>query len=481
MAIRKIVPVILCGGSGSRLWPLSRESYPKQFLSLDPSNKLSMLQLTFKRISKIENIDNPILICNEEHRFITAEQMRQIDVTPKTILLEPFGRGTAPAIALAALKVIDSVENPILLILSADHLIKNQDKFIEAIKKGIPLADEDFLVTFGIIPNAPETGYGYIETDNEINSGETEAYKIKRFIEKPNLKDARRFSSDKNFLWNSGIFMFKAQTIIDELNNHSPEIIEKCKRSLTNNLIDLEFERLRKSEFLNCPDVSFDIAVMEKTNKGRTVPLNADWSDIGSWDKVWETSTKDSDGISKKGNVITIDSKNSLLISENRLTVGIGIENLIIIETGDAILVMEKTHSQKVKYIVENLKQQKILEGKEHKKIFRPWGNYTSIVEGKNWKVKKIIVKPQQSISLQKHKFRSEHWIVVNGNAKVEIENKIVNLYKNQSIYIPLGCKHRLSNSGNSNLILIEVQSGDYLGEDDIIRFEDNYGRVNQK
>ena len=275
--------------------------------------------------------------------------------------------------------------------------------------------------------------------------------------------------------------MFKAQTIIDELNNHSPEIIEKCKRSLTNNLIDLEFERLRKSEFLNCPDVSFDIAVMEKTNKGRTVPLNADWSDIGSWDKVWETSTKDSDGISKKGNVITIDSKNSLLISENRLTVGIGIENLIIIETGDAILVMEKTHSQKVKYIVENLKQQKILEGKEHKKIFRPWGNYTSIVEGKNWKVKKIIVKPQQSISLQKHKFRSEHWIVVNGNAKVEIENKIVNLYKNQSIYIPLGCKHRLSNSGNSNLILIEVQSGDYLGEDDIIRFEDNYGRVNQK
>ena len=477
--MRKIVPVILCGGTGSRLWPLSRESYPKQFLSLDPSNNLSMLQLTFKRISKIENIDNPILICNEEHRFITAEQMRQIEVTPKTILLEPFGKGTAPAIALAALKVIDLGENPVLLILSSDHLINNEYKFIEAIKKGMTLADEDFLVTFGIVPNSPETGYGYIETNNEINRDETEAYVIKKFIEKPNFKDAKRFSTDKNYLWNSGIFMFKAQTIIDEFNNHAPEIIKKCKRSLTNKLIDLEFERLSRTEFQNCPNISFDVAIMEKTNKGRTVPLNADWSDVGSWDKVWEISTKDSNGISRKGNTITMDSKNSLLISENRLIVGIGIENLIIIETGDAILVMEKTHSQKVKFVVENLKKQKILEGQEHKKIFRPWGNYTSIVEGKNWKVKKIIVKPKQSISLQKHNYRSEHWIVVNGKAKVELENKIIDLCENQSIYIPLGCKHRLSNSGDSNLILIEVQSGEYLGEDDIIRFEDNYGRVN--
>ena len=476
MSKKLLIPIILCGGKGSRLWPLSRESFPKQFISLF-DNKNSLLQETEKRILGINNIHDPILICNENHRFIVAEQMREIDVNPNTIILEPYGRNTAPAIAIAAFKAMKLNEESILIILSSDHSIKNLDKFLETVKMGQDFAEKGDLVTFGIVPDSPATGYGYIKSEKEFNNEKIEGLKICKFIEKPNLKLAKEFIKNKKFTWNSGIFMFKAKNILEEINKYQPEIYSACKESINKSSKDLDFERLDMNAFKKCPNMSIDIAVMEKTSKGIVLPLNAGWSDIGSWRSVWDNSLKDLNGNYSKGKVLIKDSRNNYFRSEDRLIVGLGLEDLIVVETSDAILIANKNKDQKVKDIVNELKDKKFPEGLSHKKVFRPWGNYTSLIESKRWQVKQIYVKPGGKLSLQFHHHRAEHWVVVKGTANVEISGKNQILGENQSVYIPIGAEHRLSNPGKIPLTLIEVQTGSYLGEDDIIRVEDVYGR----
>ncbi len=473
-----ILPVILCGGQGTRLWPLSRQTFPKQFLPFNYKNNNSLLQNTYKRIEKIQNIQDPMLICNEEHRFIVAEQMREIGIKPNSIILEPFGRNTAPAITIAALKSMKNGGDPNLLILSSDHEIENEKEFIKVVESGVEFSKMGNLVTFGIIPNAPETGYGYIKSKKPIYKSSTTGSKIERFFEKPNKKKAKIFIEDSRFTWNSGIFLFKASVILEEINYFFPELINLSKRSLEKSIYDLDFQRLEKNSFSKCPNISIDLAVMENTNKGYVIPLNAGWNDVGSWDAVWKISKKNKEGNFIKGNVHTINSKNCYLRSENRLIASIGIENLIIIETFDAILIANKESAQDVKILVDELKNSNISEGLEHKKIYRPWGDYLSLINEKNWQVKLIKVKPGGKLSLQKHHHRSENWIVVNGTAKVEIDGKESILHENQSAYLPLGCVHRLSNPGKIELKIIEVQTGSYLGEDDIERFEDEYGRI---
>ena len=472
-----IIPVILCGGSGTRLWPLSRASYPKQFLSLNSYNKKSLLQNTYQRISKLDNISMPILVCNEDHRFIVAEQMREINITPNSILLEPFGRNTAPAITIAALKSLEIEKDPILLVLSSDHEIQDNKKFLEVLEQGINDSIDKKLITFGIVPSSAETGYGYIKSETPFDPSCIKGDKIEEFIEKPNSELAEKLIKDKRFTWNSGMFMFKAKTILEEIKIYSPEVLEICKDSLKKSNYDLDFQRIDKNSFEDCPNLSIDIAVMEKTKRGIVLPLDAGWSDIGSWQSVWESSKKDHNGNYILGKTLIENSKNCYVRSENRLVAGIGLNNLIIIETNDAILVANKSESQKIKSIVKKLKDNNIPEGQKHLKVYRPWGHYLSVVEESRWQVKLIFVKPGEKLSLQMHHHRSEHWIVVNGTAEVEINDDKEYLCENQSTYIPLGGKHRLSNPGKIPLILIEVQSGSYVGEDDIVRFEDKYGR----
>lgn len=478
MSLNSIIPVILCGGSGTRLWPLSRKSFPKQFLSINNNANKSLLQSTQERINKLEGIKAPILICNEEHRFLVAEQMRGINIDPSIILLEPFGRNTAPAVTLAALKALQFEDDPSLLILSSDHVIKDEDQFLRVIKAGLRYLEEDRLVTFGIVPTTPETGYGYIKSEEPLIEKSLKGSKINSFIEKPDLIKAKKIFKDKRYTWNSGMFLFKANLILKEIKEFAPEILSCCKNSLTENLYDLDFQRLNKDIFYKCPNISLDIAVMEKTTKGTVLPLSAGWTDIGSWDAVWKISNKDKSGNYIKGNVISKNTKNSYLQSEKRLIATIGIEDLIVVETSDVVLVANRDKSQEVKDIVGILKKKGISSGKEHKKIYRPWGFYESVVEDKRWQVKLITVKPGEKLSLQRHTHRSEHWIVVSGTAKVEVDKNEIILYENQSSYIPLGSIHRLSNPGKIPLSIIEVQSGSYLGEDDIERFEDNYGRT---
>ena len=479
MKEKKIIPIILCGGTGSRLWPLSRESYPKQYLKLASNDKHSLLQNTYERISEIENIADPIIVCNEEHRFIVAEQMREINIKPNSILLEPFGRNTAPAILVSALVAIEKEKDPILLVLSADHEIKEIEKFHKAIGIGIKHAWENQLVIFGVIPSSAETGYGYIKSKTPFKQNDNKGITVEKFIEKPSSELAKKLIKDKHFTWNSGMFVFKAKKIIEEIKKFSPEIYKYTKSSVEKSKHDLDFRRLDKSSFFEVPNLSIDVAVMEKTKESTVVPLDAGWSDIGSWKAVWDNSLKDSNGNSIQGKNLVYETKNSYIRSENRLVVGIGLNNLIVIETNDAILIADQKNSQDVKKIVSILKDQEIKEGRTHRRIYRPWGNYLSIVEASDWQVKLINVKPGEKLSLQMHHHRSEHWIVVSGTARAEIDDKIVNLSENQSTYIPLGSKHRLTNPGKIPLELIEVQSGKYLGEDDIVRFEDKYGRTN--
>ncbi len=474
---KPIIPVILCGGAGTRLWPLSRASYPKQFLSLNSYNKKSLLQNTYQRISELENIRMPILVCNEDHRFIVAEQMREIDVKPNSIILEPFGRNTAPAITIAALKALEIEKDPILIVLSSDHEIKNNKRFLDVITKGVDYALNDKLITFGIIPSSPEVGYGYIKSERPFNSSKIEGHKIFKFIEKPDLETAKSFIEDKCYTWNSGMFMFKAKKILEEINVFSPNVLKSCKDAIDKSALDLDFERLSTEAFKSCEDISIDFAVMEKTKNGFVLPLDAGWSDIGSWQSVWEISKKNKEGNFCLGNTLIEDSQNCYVRSENRLVAGLGLKNLVVIETNDAILIADKNKSQGIKNIVNKLKERNIPQGQKHLKIYRPWGHYLSIVEESRWQVKLIFVKPGEKLSLQMHHHRSEHWIVVNGTAKVEINNKSELLTENQSTYIPLGSSHRLMNPGKIPLILIEVQSGSYVGEDDIVRFQDKYGR----
>ena len=478
MKTAPIMPVIMCGGTGSRLWPLSRESFPKQYLSLNSKDYKSLLQNTLERLQGIDNLESPLVICNEEHRFIVAEQLRGIDINPSKILLEPFGRNTAPAITMAALIALKNSNESNLLILSSDHEIKNKEKFLQIIKLGFDYANKGRLVTFGVVPKTPETGYGYIKARQELDLKNIIGTEIEEFIEKPNLPKAKELIKDKKYTWNSGIFLFKAKTILNEVSKFAPDVISICNESLENISSDMGFQRLNKDIFFKCPNISIDVAVMEKTKLGTVLPLDADWSDIGSWNSVWKTSTKNTNNNFIKGNVVEQDTYSCYLRSESRLITAIGLKNLIIVETNDAILVADQEASEKVKDVVQYLKNHNYPESIEHKKIYRPWGNYTKINEGDRWKVKKIFVKPGEKLSLQLHHHRAEHWIVVNGTAAVEVDDEKLILYENQSTYIPLGSKHRLSNPGKSPLILIEVQSGSYLGEDDIKRFEDSYGRL---
>tara|TARA_Y100000589_G_scaffold328502_1_gene372765 strand:+ start:5673 stop:7112 length:1440 start_codon:yes stop_codon:yes gene_type:complete len=478
MKSKEIVPIILCGGSGKRLWPLSRASFPKQYIALSGESKDTLLQKTIKRISNIENISEPLFICNEEHRFITAEQIKSIKSKLNKIILEPEGRGTTPAIAIAALKLFEEKKDPLLLVLSSDHEIDDLNNFKKSIEVGIQCAKNGRLVTFGIIPTSAETAFGYIKAKDSFMKTSIRSSEIINFIEKPNKKTAKELIKDGSYTWNSGIFLFKASAIINEINKFSPEIIKSCKLALDSSEIDLDFQRVNKKSFLKCEKSSIDISVMEKTDLGTVVPMNAGWKDIGSWKQLWESEKKDENGNAKKGKVYLKDTYNSLFRAENKLVVGLGVENLIMVETRDAVIVLDKDLSQNVKEIVEELDQNNFSEGLEHKKIYRPWGDYESLIENINWKVKKIVVKPYQSLSLQMHNNRSEHWIVVSGTAKVEINGIVKFLNKDQSAYIPQKSKHRLSNPKKETLVLIEVQSGDYLGEDDIIRFQDNYGRV---
>ncbi len=477
----RLLPLILCGGTGSRLWPLSRESYPKQYLSLIDDSSKTLLQQTVERLSGIENQEDPIFICNEEHRFIVAEQLRTINVRPKKIILEPFARNTAPAIAIAALKSIENGSDPILFVLASDHLIKDNEQFIKSIRAAKDCAGKGNLVTFGIIPKSPEVGYGYIESVEPLEIDSFVPSPISQFIEKPDYEKAKKLVSDPRFTWNSGMFLFKASVYLKELEKYSPEVIKSCKKALKENFLDMDFQRLDQEAFHSCPNISIDFAVMEKTKAGVVFPLNVGWSDVGSWKSIWELSKKDDDGNVLIGNVKTKDANNCYVRSENRLVVCLGIENLLVIETNDAILVADKKNDQDVKQIVNQLIEDNRAEGKTHRKVYRPWGHYTSVVEGSRWQVKRIEVNPQGRLSLQMHHHRAEHWIVVKGTANVEINDENLLLGENQSVYIPLGSKHRLINPGRIPLVLIEVQSGAYLSEDDIVRFDDIYGRINPK
>tara|TARA_B100000242_G_scaffold233704_1_gene173660 strand:+ start:2257 stop:3708 length:1452 start_codon:yes stop_codon:yes gene_type:complete len=480
--MNKIIPIILAGGTGSRLWPLSRESFPKQFLQLTDENNYTLLQQTIKRIEGLENLCKPIIICNEEHRFIVGDQMREIKTDPLAIILEPSRRNTAPAISIAALKAIELFKNdnvdPILLILSSDHYIEETEEFRKSIQSSIELAAHDNLIIFGIIPSHPATGYGYIKAETHLKKDSYIPNKVEKFIEKPDSKTAQLLFENKKYFWNSGMFVFKANSILKELSKFAPKIVENCKECLKESKVDLDFLRLDRSFFSKCPDISIDIAVFEKTKKAYVLPMDCGWNDIGNWESLWNISKKDVYENSIRGNVVVKNSERSLIRSEDKLIVCIGLKDLMIIDTKDALLVSNKSFSQEIKNIVSTLNKKNIKEGKQHKKIYRPWGYYESIEESKNWQIKKIEVNPGASLSLQLHNHRSEHWIVVEGTAKVQVDDEKKILQKNESIYIPLKSKHRLSNNGQDPLVLIEVQTGFYLGEDDIIRFDDIYGRI---
>ncbi len=469
-----ILPVILAGGSGTRLWPLSRQLYPKQLI--DIYNEYTMLQNTVLRLGGIENLGSPIVVCNEEHRFMTAEQLRKIEIDPHAIILEPVGRNTAPAIALAALKAIENNEDPMLLVLPADHVIEQIKDFHTAIQAGLEYAEKGNLITFGIIPRSPETGYGYIKK-GELLEKDTGASKIERFVEKPDLSTAQRYTDSGSYCWNSGMFMFKASVILKELERHAPDIMNPCKQVITTGVQDLDFFRLSLEGFKDIPSDSIDYAVMEKTSKGIMIPFDAGWNDLGSFDALWQTGQKDENLNVIKGDVLTHDVKESYISSESSLIAAVGIEKFVIVETKDAILVSPRDRVQDVKKIVKQLKDLNRDESITHRKVYRPWGSYETMDIEERFQVKRITVKPGAKLSLQKHYHRAEHWTVVSGAAIVTKGEEQMLLKEDESTYISLGTLHRLENPGKIALELIEVQSGSYLGEDDIVRFDDVYGR----
>ncbi|MDC1165353.1 mannose-1-phosphate guanylyltransferase/mannose-6-phosphate isomerase [Candidatus Thioglobus sp.] len=466
-----IVPIILSGGSGTRLWPLSRKFHPKQFINL--VNDTTLFQDTILRLPK--GVADPLIICNEDHRFLAAEQLRQINKKSNSIILEPIGKNTAPAIALAALKFINNAEDPLLLVLSADHLIKNTEAFHQSIKVAEKLAEKNKLVTFGIVPDKAETGYGYIKANIDNTA---DYYSIQSFTEKPNQEDAKKYLDSGNYLWNSGMFMFKASVYLQELKKFEPKIYTACKKSCKNEYKDKDFIRLNNDEFIQCPEQSVDFAVMEHTKNGVVIPLDADWSDIGSWDALWHIKGKDSNGNVSEGDVILDQVENTYAYSSSRLVSVIGVSNLVIIDTQDALLVTDKKYAQNIKNIVNQLKKENRSETENHRKVLRPWGYYDSIDANTGFQVKRILVNPGAKLSLQKHRYRAEHWVVVKGVATITRGNDTFTLKENQSTYISKGEVHRLENQGKTNLEIIEIQTGDYLGEDDIIRLKDDYKRL---
>ena len=473
-----IVPVILAGGSGTRLWPLSRELFPKQLITIENSH--TMLQNTLLRLYGIEEMTSPIIVCNEAHRFMTAEQVRQIQIEPEAIVLEPVGKNTAPAIAVAALKAMEQKNDPVLLVLPADHVIEHIPRFHAVINAGYEYAKKDKLITFGIVPDSPETGYGYIKKGGLLDT-HTGASAIDSFVEKPDLETARKYLDSGSYCWNSGMFMFKASVILRELEKYAEGLLRPCKESIAAGVRDLDFLRLDADIFSRIPPDSIDYAVMEKTLNGIVIPFDGGWNDLGSFDALWQAGKKDENQNVTKGDVLLHDVKDSYISSESSLVAAVGIEKFVIVETKDAILVCPRDRVQDVKKIVLKLKDQRRNESVSHRKVYRPWGSYETIDIEQRFQVKRITVKPGAKLSLQKHFHRAEHWTVVSGTAIITRGKEEVMLKEDESTYIPLGTPHRLENPGKIPLELIEVQSGSYLGEDDIVRFDDIYGRKQEK
>lgn len=466
-----MVPVILSGGAGNRLWPLSRSHYPKQFLNL--VDECSLLQQTILRLEGLL-CDSPIVVCNEEHRFLVAEQLRSTNLNDIDIILEPVSQNTAPAVAIAAFHALTKDDDAVLLVLPADHIIQDKNSFHSAVSKAEGLARQDKLVTFGVIPDKAATAYGYIKHGRLFG---TDAYEVGSFVEKPNIETAQSFLDSDEYFWNSGIFMFKASHYLDELEKFQPAMFSLCKTAFDKADRSFDFIRLDEDAYTKCPADSIDFAVMEKTESAVVVPLNAQWCDIGSWSALWEVNVKDHNNNVVIGDVVNQDVTNSYIYSSSKLVTAVGVDNLIIVDTPDAVLVASRDRDQDVKLIVERLKKSKRQEVIHHKEVLRPWGSYESIDSGNGFLVKRVIVKPGASLSLQLHHHRAEHWVIVNGKARVTKEDEVFILSENESTYIPLGVKHKLENIGVESLEIIEVQSGSYLGEDDIVRFDDTYGR----
>ncbi|MGY6277875.1 mannose-1-phosphate guanylyltransferase/mannose-6-phosphate isomerase [Methylomonas sp. MgM2] len=466
-----MIPVILSGGSGTRLWPLSRGQYPKQFLPLVSGR--TMIQETVLRLNGVPDLQPPIAVCNEDHRFMMAEQLWEIGVKPSAIILEPVGKNTAPAVAMAALSA--SSEDDVLLILPADHVIDDTAAFHAAISKAECLAQQDFLVTFGVVASAPETGYGYIKASDTATG---DGFKVAAFVEKPDADTAQAYLESGDYFWNSGMFAFKAGCFLRELEKFNPEMLLSCRQALAAANTDLDFTRLDKAIFSACPSDSIDYAVMEKTDKAAVIPLDAGWNDVGSWSALWDVTKKDEVGNAIKGDVLVIDTVNSYIHSSSKLVAVVGVADLVIVDTDDAVMVASKDRVQDVKAVVDQLKALKRDEANVHRKVYRPWGHYDLVDAGERHHTKRIVVKPGAKLSLQKHHHRAEHWVVVKGTACVHRDGEDVMITENESIYIPVGAVHSLENPGVIPLEMVEVQSGSYLGEDDIVRFQDNYGRV---
>jgi mannose-1-phosphate guanylyltransferase / mannose-6-phosphate isomerase len=466
----KLQPVLLSGGSGTRLWPLSREGYPKQFLPLVGDD--TMLQATWRRVADIAGAA-PIVVANEDHRFLVAEQLRQVGAPKPDILLEPMGRNTAPAIALAALQAMHAGEDPLLLVLPSDHVVADADAFRDAVREAAAAAEAGALVTFGILPSAPETGFGYIEAEHAGSDG---VRKVRRFVEKPDGATAQRYLDSGGYYWNSGMFLFRASVLLAELERFRPEIVAACRDAFAAAKRDGDFIRVDREAFARCPSDSIDYAVMENTDAAMVLPVDIGWNDIGSWSALWDVAARDEAGNAHHGDVIAVDSRNSYAYAR-RLVALVGVDDLVVVETDDAVLVARKDRVQQVKDVVSQLKAAQRTQAALHREVHRPWGSYDSIDVGDGFQVKRIKVKPGAALSLQSHDQRAEHWIVVRGTARVTRNNDVFELFANQSTYIPIGAKHRLENPGSEMLELIEVQSGAYLGEDDIVRYEDVYGR----
>jgi mannose-1-phosphate guanylyltransferase/mannose-6-phosphate isomerase len=468
---KNIVPVILCGGAGSRLWPVSRQLLPKQFLPLVTGRTL--LQDTALRAKEATGNAQPIVLCNEAHRFLVQDQLAEIGIAAR-VVLEPAGRSTAAAVAIAALAC--EKDDPVLLVLASDHAIRGTEAFNGAVRRAAEVASAGMLATFGIAASRPDSGFGYIERGDALKDG-AGAYKVARFVEKPPEAEARRLIATGRAYWNSGMFAFGAKRLLDELGRYRPDILDAACKAFAAASDDLGFLRLGKEAFLACPAEAIDRAVMERTPHAAVIPADFEWSDVGSWDALWDIAQKDADGNASRGDVQMQDTRNSLVFGDRHLVATLGVEDLIIIDTDDALLVADRSRSQDVREVVEDLKRANRSEHLSHRRVYRPWGYYESIDAGERFQVKRLMVKPGHALSLQLHRKRAEHWVVVSGRARVTRGEEILDLDENQSTYIPVGTKHRLENAGTEPLLIIEVQSGGYLGEDDIERFEDRYGR----
>lgn len=468
MQHQEIQPVILSGGAGTRLWPMSREHYPKQLLNLVGDGTL--LQQTAARLNGMNTVASPLFVCNEEHRFLIGEQMEQIGMPAATIMLEPVGRNTAPAATLAALWLKSAGIDPVMLVMPADHVISDKTAFQATVAAALSIAKEGWLVTFGVTPTAPSSGYGYIRR-GVGNS-------VMEFVEKPDREMAERYLQSGGYLWNSGIFLMRVSVWLDELRRFAPDILQQCGAALTKGRPENGFYHVDRDAFTKCRNQSIDYAVMEKTSRAAVVSLDVGWSDVGAWSNLWEVAGQDENGNVVRGDVCLYDTQDSLVVAQHRLVAAIGLKNVIVIETPDALLVMDRSRAQDVKQVVEKLRTQKRDEHVAHRRVYRPWGYYEGVDGGERFQVKRLMVKPGAALSLQMHHHRAEHWVVVKGTARVIRDNETFVITENQSTYIPVGVRHRLENPGMIPLEIVEVQSGSYLGEDDIIRFADNYNRL---